>query len=440
MITTPIGQSTSALFEQKGFTALQIYQMVTQLNPAFAMKNMTLEKLMIKLSEAQGMTQTIKAGGRKYKFPRMGNNYLFAVSSSASRSNANLTVAVTLTQNDYASMGRGSIIQDAVTGVIGTILTVAPGIITVSYQQDPLGNGSFTASDFAQGNQIKYLGYSGGTRKYEAQNYVAPIPYYDEYQIGNFSADAEILAEDAHQQTQFKFGGKDWYVATQEIYALQQMEAAKTNWYMSDAAEQGGDKPKPASYINQIKTRNGMIESKTGDWAVEDFEDMLDTWTSKGSVIDGEVFCLAGTAYARNVSRVLKPMAQTAGVNTILGKDAFRGLNIKQFDCSGITVNLMVEQYFNNTQMNGGGYKDSAMWFSPKASETAEGLRLAPIVDLYYGEPGLKRTVVRGKTDENGNRRAEGSNDQPFTQITFELDSTKVISDTDKFIWHKGQY
>lgn len=437
MKTVPIGQGTSSLFEAQGFTSLQIYNMVTQLKPGFKMSEMKLNRIMRKLAEANNGTQSIKAGGRVYKFPRIGNVFPYAVASSTTLSNADTIATITLSDNAYKGMGIGSIIQDALTSTVATITGISAGTIVCQYDQDPLSAGKFTSSDFAQGTQIKYLGYNGGTVKYQAADIALPIPSYDLYQIGNFSTDAFIRAEDAFQQTQFKVGGKDYVVATTEMNAIDQMMAAQANYMLSDVAERGGDKPLPASYINQIRTKGGMIIPKSSQWSREDFEDILDEWTSRGSVIDGEVFALADTIYARNVSRVLTPYTETAGKNNIFGADS--GLDIRKFECSGIIVNLVVEQYYNNAQMNGGQYKDSALWFSPKGSATIEGKYVPPIVDVYYGQEGLKRTVIEGKTDSTGNRKAVGSNDQPTTQITYEMDVVKVIADVDKFMWHKGQ-
>ena len=435
MKTVPIGQSAYDQFKADGFTSLQIYTMVTQLKKNYQMSRMTLPRLLRKLAEKNGGTEAIKSGDRIYKFPRIGNTFPFAVSAGSTLSSDSKTITITLSDPQYQGMGEGSLIQDPNTNTFATIKSISAGVIVATYDQDAVGLGSFSSSDFLPSVQIVYLGYSGGTRQYKAANASLPLPTLVPYQIGNFSDDAFIYAEDAAQQTHFKVGGKDYYIATTEMNVIDRMQASLTNWFFSTAGEIGGDKPKPASFLNQLQTGGGLLLQKNGFWALEDFEDRINDWTVR-SGLTGEVFVLCDTQFQTNVSRVLRPYTETAGVNNILGANS--GLDITRFEVGGLILNTIVEPYFNNHQMNGGNKKNSALFFSPEGSQTLEGKYVPPIVDVYYGEEGLKRTVVEGKTNMQGKRVSNGNNDQPTAQVTLEIDVAKVITNVDNFMWVQG--
>lgn len=436
MNTVPIGQDAFSQFRAAGFTPLQIYTMVTQMKSGYAMSKMALPKVMRELAKMYNGTASIKAQDRVYKFPRLGNLFPFAVSNGATLSNSNLVATVTLSDSQYMSLGEGATIYDNRTNAFGVISTITPGQMIVSYLSDSLGSGAFTSNDFAVGNQICYVGNSGGIRNYKAAAIALPKPDLVPFQIGQFSSDAFIYAEDAAQGTVFKVNGKDYYIGMTEMNALDLMQAAMTNHFFSLAGEVSGNNPKPASFLNQMKTGGSIMEAKNGYWTLEDFEDKINNWTIN-SGISGEVFVLCDQLYATNISRAFRDYIKTAGKDNIFGSD--NGLNITRIEIGSIALNVTVEPYFNNYQMNGGNKKDSALWFSADKTTSVDGKYIPPIVDIYYGEEGLQRTVIEGKKDLAGKSVAKGSNDQPSAQATYEINIAKVLTNPDNFMFHQGR-
>lgn len=437
MNTNPIGQNAFDQFKALGFTSLQIHKLVTLRKQGYAMSKMALPRLMELMAKAKKGTDSILSGDRIYKFPRIGNIYPFAISAgNAVRSNANMTITIPLSDPTSQDIGTGSIISDNKTNVFAEVTSISAGVIVAKYINDSLGSGSFTANDFAVGNQIVYNGFNGGNYQYKAAQSSLALPELVPFQIGTFNADCFIYAEDAAQQTEFNVRGQNYYLASKEMQEIDKMMAAMTNHFFSMNSGRGGDKPLPASFLSQMKTGGSIMEAKNGFWALEDFEDKLNTW-SISSAIDGQVYVICDTLYATNISRVLRPFTETAGVNNIFG--AKSGLNVRRFECGAFIVNVIVDPYFNNYQMNGGNKKDSALWICDTDAKTVEGQSISPIVDVYYGEQGLHRSEVEGKKNAQGKSVAKASNDQPYTQVTYDIQIGKVLANPDNFMWHQGQ-
>lgn len=436
MNTIPIGQNAGSIFDAANFTPLQVYNLVTQTNKAFKMGQANMPKVMRELSKLNGSTGSILSGTRTYKFPRIGNQFPYAVSGAAAvLSNGNKTATITLTDSSYKEIGVGSYISDTSTGVSCKVTSISAGVITADLSFSPSGSTVLTANDFAANNQISFIGYNGGTRVYKAQEQGTPLPHYDTYQIGQFTADAFVKAEDANQATWFKLNGQNYYAAKEEMYKIDLMHSAMYNYYLGNYGAIGGENPLPASFLNQLKQYGAMTQSKAANLSLNDFEDIATDFMRQGSVSDGtEMFVFCGLDYAKNISRVLRPYVQTAGTNNIL--KATSGLDIRRFEVSGLVLNVVVEMYFENKNQVGAGKSDSAYWVCADGAYSEDGKYIPPIVDVYYGQEGLQRSVILGKKDLMGKHVANPVNDQPFSQVSFEMNAAKVITDVQKCMYH----
>jgi hypothetical protein len=441
----PIGQTATSLFEQSNYTPLQVYHLVTQTNRAFGLKPSAISVLMRKIAEQAGSQSGIMptgqiVGGRIWKQSIIGNQYPFAVSASQPvLTNGNTTASVLLSDPTFKQLSEGSLLVDSVTGTSATIASISEGAMTLTFSANPLSSSTktFDSNDFIKGNQIIYVGYSGGTRTYKAKQGGFQTPFYRDHQIGNFSTDAFIYKEDAGQETYFTYNDEWYYVAKAEMIAFQEMEASMNNYYLRDLPPIGGENPKPASYIWQIKNGGGIVEPNPGGFDLNAIQSIEKRLMKSGAIENSTIMIVGGIDYRENLSNVFTPFIQTAGVNNIL--ESYKGLEVSMFQTRlGNKIEFFYDQQFDNMNQSGAFRGNSAMWIPSQGSVSEDGKVLPPITEIYYGEMGLKTTQIDGKVGRNGKSVAKGNNDQPFCQVTGEINQSKILINPEKYVWHSS--
>jgi hypothetical protein len=445
--TLPQGQNATSIFEANGFVPEDVYKLVTQSNNQYSLKPSTISLVMQKIANNYGGTtdQSVQAlevstNNRIWKQAVIGNQYdTFISASQPVLSDGDTVATIKLSDPSFNMISVGTLVFDDTTQTAARVSATSPGEMTLTFSTSALGSSvqAFDSNDFKQGNQgIKTI-YQGGNRTYKAQDSSMNLPFYREHRVGSYSVDAMIKREDANQATYFYFNNQYYYIAKAEMMAFWNAEIADNIYYLQDSPAIGGDFPRGATFINQIKNNDGIIKSFQGSQSLSQFEDIEEELIGKGAIgQDCVINIVGGVRYGRNLSNMFTPFFETAGTNNIIGASS---LHVQKFKTR---MNNVIHWYhdpmFNNVNQMGANRSNSALWIPNTLTKSEDDKMLSPIANIYYGQKGLQTTVINGKIGRDGKTVAVGSNDQPHCQVTATMDRSKVLMCPEGFAWCVG--
>lgn len=433
----PNDQEALYLFDLAGYVPSVFEKAVTIQNPAF--QRPALTKLVGYFGN-EGIQTTDRSGNRVFNMAVQQNDYPFATIQTRTVNGSNLDL--TFTDSTFNDFAEGTTIASD-TNTLGTIVSTSPGKVTISFEQNSAGTSGFVTADFAAGEGTSLMGMWGNIN--DRKNYTIPTSIPTKYTnvIGQFDGGCEIKYDEVYTKTYFDFQGSNCYLSGKEYIALQKYYQYYYSYMSSDFAMQLGNKPRPATWVNQIKTMGGFQKAKTGPLTLTSFKEVAKEYIINSGLKGDRIFIIAGSDYAWQIGDILTPYVLTAGVNNVVGGRDVSGMSINTYSVLSKQITLIIDPFMDNTKIFGSnsstGYSnrsDSAIWFSPEMVQVEGGGVVPPVLDKYFGVANLLTTQEVGMIDRYGNPVSSGSNGKKSCIINYSMDRVTQITNCAMAMYH----
>jgi len=433
----PNDQEALYLFDLAGYVPSVFEKAVTIQNPAF--QRPALTKLVGYFGN-EGIQTTHRAGNRVFNMAVQQNDYPFATIQSRTVNGANLDLV--FTDSTFNSFAEGTTIaSDTLT--LGTVVTASPGKVTIAFDQNQAGTTAFVTADFAAGEGTSLMGMWGNVNDRKNYQISQSIPTKYTNVIGQFDGGCEIKYDDIYTKTYFDFQGSNCYLSGQEYIALQKYYQAYYAYMSNDFAMKLGSVPKPATWINQIKTMGGFQKAKTGPLTLTSFKELAKEFIINSGLNGDRIMIIAGSDYAWQIGDILTPYVLTAGINNVVGGKDVSGMSIKNYSVLNKQIMLIIDPFMDNSKIFGTnattGYSnrsDSAIWFSPEMVQVEGGGVVPPVIDKYFGLANLLTTQDPGMIDRYGNNVSTGHGSKKSCIINYSMDRVTQITNCAMAMYH----
>lgn len=424
------------LFDLAGYVPSVFEKAVAIQNPAF--QRPALTKL-VDIFGKDAIQENI--GNRLYNMGVQQNDYPSATIQTSTASGSNLVL--TFTDTTFESFVQGNQIA-SISGALANIVSASPGTVTISCLVNSTGGSTFGGSDFLANETTMLMGMWGNTRDRAGATIQTSIPTKYQNVIGQFDGNCELLFDEQYTKTYFEFQGNMAYLSGKEYIALQKLYQAYYAYmcndfpFINDAMS-----PKPATWINQIKTMGGFQTPLTGLMTLSQFKDVATNYIISSGLKGDRILIICGSQYAFNIGNILEPYVLTAGINNVVGGKDVKGISITNYGILSKQLMVITDPFFDNPRMwgvnNSSGFSNrsnSAIWMSPESVQVEGGGVLPPVIDKYFGVSNLMTVEVPGFIDRYGRPVKQGANLKKSCQIGYSLDKTTQITNCAMAMYH----
>jgi hypothetical protein len=320
--------------------------------------------------------------------------------------------------------------------------------MVVSFFANPNGNTSFVAADFAATEQARDAGVIGNTQIRNAGTTVfsLPDPYYNI--VSQLDATCFLNFEELNSKTFIKAkNGKMYYAFQKDVQTLERLyQQYLVRTYSNIPVNMNDTQPVGASLLNQILTMGGGQSSlgSTASFTIQQLRDAIRQYKASGGFTTDEILVIGGSQYVGNWQESLENYVIQSGNKNTIGGEEVMGINVMEYGFQGLKFKVLTDAVLDNRNMwgtNSQGFSNrsnSAIWAAVEKVKTENG-ELAPFACSYYlgGTDDIKRTVIEGMIDENGNPISKGTNNQKGVSIEYTWDKTEQLMNP-RACWYHG--
>ena len=435
-------ENLTSVFDAVGIGERQVENLVPKLSPAYSRP-----VLSIITDQLMGGIQKVKSGQRKFTIYRQDNDYPSATIATRQTSGSNLVLS--FMESDFAAIPRGNMVK-AVSGAIGKVEAVNNGSMVVSFVANASNASatSFSASDFAAGEQVSDRGGIGDINNRESKTTVFSLPSPSYNIISQMDTSCYLSHDDLNTKTYLtNKAGQKFYAYQKDVQTLERFyQQYITRTYDNIPAVFGGSQPVGASLLNQILTMGGGQTSlgTTATFSVQQLRDAIRQYKASGGFTTDEILVIGGSQYVGNWQEALENYVIQSGNRNTIGGEEVVGINVMTYGFQGLTFKVATDAILDNQRMwgtNSAGFStrsNSAIWAAVEKVKTETG-ELAPFACSYYfGESDdIQRWVIEGSMDENGKRVKKGSNEKKGVSIEYTWDKVDQLMNP-RACWYHG--
>jgi hypothetical protein len=442
MIYPNANEALPSVFDEIGMGFKQIETLVPKLSPAYSRP-----VLSIITDQLMGGTQKVKSNQRKFTIFRQENDYPFFTIQTRQTSGTT-TLLLTPAESGFSAIPQTHMLL-ASSGAIGKVESAA-GVtpMVVSFFANPNGNTSFVAADFAATEQARDAGVIGNTQIRNAGTTVfsLPDPYYNI--VSQLDATCFLNFEELNSKTFIKAkNGKMYYAFQKDVQTLERLyQQYLVRTYSNIPVNMNDTQPVGASLLNQILTMGGGQSSlgSTASFTIQQLRDAIRQYKASGGFTTDEILVIGGSQYVGNWQESLEQYVIQSGNKNTIGGEEVMGINVMEYGFQGLKFKVLTDAVLDNRNMwgtNSQGFSNrsnSAIWAAVEKVKTENG-ELAPFACSYYlgGTDDIKRTVIEGMIDENGNPISKGTNNQKGVSIEYTWDKTEQLMNP-RACWYHG--
>jgi hypothetical protein len=442
MIYPNANEPLANVFDEVGVGYRQIENLVIKLRPAYQRP-----VLSIYADQAMGGIRKVKSGQRKYTIFRQEDDYPnFTIQTR--QTSGTTTLLLTPAESNFTAIPNAHMLLSK-SGAIGKVLSPA-GVspMVVEFFSNPNGNTAFVAADFATGEQARDAGVIGNTQLRDPGTTVfsMPDPYYNV--ISQYDATCFMTFEEMQSKTEIQNKqGKPYYAFQKDVQTLERLyQQYLVRTYSNVPLNLNSTQPVGASLLNQIMTMGGGQTplGSTQKFTVGQLRDAIRQYKASGGFTTDEILVVGGSEYVGNWQEALENYVIQSGDRNTIGGDKVVGINVMEYGFQGLRFKVATDAVLDNKNMwgtNANGFSErsnSAIWTAVEKVQTENG-GTAPFVCSYYlGETDdIKRTVINGMIDQNGNHVAQGTNNQKGVSIEYTWDKTEQLMNP-AACWYHG--
>lgn len=443
MIYPNANESLPSVFDEVGMGYKQIESLVPKLSPAYSRP-----VLSVITDQLMGGTQKVKSNQRKFTIFRQENDYPFFTIQTRATSGST-TLLLTPAEAGFAAIPQNHMLLSA-SGAIGKVESPAGASpIVVSFFSNPNGNTSFVAADFAANEQARDAGVIGNTtfRNPGTGVFSLPDPYYNI--VSQLDATCTLSFEELNSKTFLKAkNGKEYYAFQKDVQTLERLyQQYLVRTYSNIPANMNDSQPVGASLLNQILTMGGGQTSLAANasFTESQLQEAIEQYNAAGGFTTDEILVIGGSRYVANWQRALANYVVQSGTRNTLGGEEVKGINIMEYGFQGLRFKVVSDRILDNRNMWGtnaatgfSNRSNSAIWAAVEKVKTENG-ELAPFACSYYlgTTDDIKRSVVEGMIDVNGNPVAKATNNQKAVTIEYTWDKTEQLMNP-RACWYHG--
>lgn len=428
-----------SVFDAVGIGEKQVENLVPKLSPAFSRP-----VLSIITDQLMGGTQKRKSAQRKFTIYRQENDYPSATIQNRASNGAALVL--TFTDSTFASIVPGNMVK-SVSGCLGKVETIDQGSMVVTFFANPNGNTAFVSADFAANEMVSDRGTIGNTINRVNPINVFSLPDATYNMVSQMDAGCFLTFDEMQTKTYLKNSkGTQYYAYQKDKQTLERLyQQYITRTYDNVPVNLSQTEPVGASLLNQILTMGGgqTTLGASSTFTEAQLQAAIQEYTASGGFTTDEILVVGGSQYVANWQKALANYVVQSGNRNTLGGETVNGINIMEYGFQGLHFKVAVDKILDNQRMWGttNGFStrsNSAIWAAVQKVETENG-ELAPFACAYYlGETDdIKRTVIEGMIDENGNSVRKGNNGQKGVSIQYTWDKTDQLMNP-RTCWYHG--